>query len=165
MDNLSVANGIGTSELAVGASLLSRPGNEFGNDEKVEMLWAIKAFEHAEIYFNLICSVDPKLLKLTPHDDKIYNEFRRLFPDLQLDILDENDVKSDVSKIKWRRFSDLYKNMENYNVGTLIRKDIRGGYDDANSFIVVRIQFYAIELARNREGLNDVHFFVNNSDK
>jgi len=43
--------------------------------------------------------VDPKLLRLTPHDEKIYKEFRRLFPDLQIEVLDEEDVKDDSSKI------------------------------------------------------------------
>ncbi|XP_050531289.1 protein PBDC1 [Daktulosphaira vitifoliae] len=165
MEQLTVANGVGAAELSMGADLLSRSADEYGNDEKVEMLWAVKAFEHAEVYFNLICSVDPKLLRLTPYDDKIYKEFRRLFPDLKLDILNEDEVKSDASKIKWRRFSEIYKNMENYNFGTLLRKDVREDYSEINSFIVIRIQFYAIELARNREGLNDEHFLKNIYDK
>jgi hypothetical protein len=49
--------------------------------------------------FQLICSVDPKLLRLTPHDDKIYKEFRRLFPDLQIEVLNEDDIKNDAFKI------------------------------------------------------------------
>ena len=28
-------------------------GEHFGNDERVEALWAIKAYEHAEVYFNV----------------------------------------------------------------------------------------------------------------
>lgn len=54
--------------------------------------------------------------------------------------------------------------MDNYNFGTLIRKDSQRGYSDSNSFIVLRIQFYAIELARNREGFNDTHFINNICD-
>jgi hypothetical protein len=38
----------------------------------VEALWAEKAFQHAETYFNLLLSVDSRILKLTPHDDQIY---------------------------------------------------------------------------------------------
>lgn len=34
--------------------VLSRPANEFGNDESVEAMWAMKAFQHAEIHFNVI---------------------------------------------------------------------------------------------------------------
>lgn len=33
--------------------ILSRPAEEFGNVESLETLWAEKAFEHAEIYFNV----------------------------------------------------------------------------------------------------------------
>lgn len=51
--------------------------------------------------------------------------------------------------------------MDNYNFGTLIRKDTEGDYRESNTFIVVRVQFYAFELARNREGFNDRHFTRN----
>lgn len=34
--------------------ILTRPAEEFGNDESLEEMWAAKAFEHAEIYFNVI---------------------------------------------------------------------------------------------------------------
>lgn len=33
--------------------VLSRPADEFENDQSVEALWAMKAYEHAEIYFNV----------------------------------------------------------------------------------------------------------------
>lgn len=33
--------------------VLSRPAEEFENDQSVEAMWAMKAFEHAEIYFNV----------------------------------------------------------------------------------------------------------------
>lgn len=36
-----------------GASLLSRPAEEFGNDSLVEEMWAAKALEHAEVHFNV----------------------------------------------------------------------------------------------------------------
>lgn len=38
----------------------------------LEALWAEKAFSHAETHFNLLLAVDPRNLKLTPHDDQIY---------------------------------------------------------------------------------------------
>ena len=63
-----------------GAAALARPGEEYGNDERVEALWAIKAMEHAEVYFNLLCSVDPKLLKLSKFDEEIHQAFRKTFP-------------------------------------------------------------------------------------
>lgn len=39
--------------LQQGASLLSRPADEFGNDGVVEEMWAVKAIDHAEVYFNV----------------------------------------------------------------------------------------------------------------
>lgn len=33
--------------------VLSRPAEEFGNDETLERLWAAKAMEHSDIYFNV----------------------------------------------------------------------------------------------------------------
>ena len=43
----------GAEGLLAAASTLGRPLEEFGNDERVEALWAIKAMEHAEVYFNV----------------------------------------------------------------------------------------------------------------
>lgn len=119
-------------------------------------MWAFKAWEHAEIYFNILCSVDPKLLRLTPHDDQIYKLFREVFPDLTVDKINEDELKSSEGKHKWRPFCEQFKNIvEDYSFGTLLRADSQGEYSQENSILTTRIQFYAIELARNREGLND----------
>ncbi|KAK5649955.1 hypothetical protein RI129_000984 [Pyrocoelia pectoralis] len=135
---------------------LSRPAEEFENDHSVEAMWAMKAFEHAEIYFNLLSSVDAKLLHLTPMDDIIYKLFREEFPKLNVAVLDENKLKSTVEKAKWRPFCEKFKDIvEDYSFGTLLRADASKNYDEQNSILVTRIQFYAIELARNREGVND----------
>ena len=40
-------------------------------------------------------------------------------------------------------------------MGTLLRLDSSKGYSPENVTIVPRIQFHAIEIARNREGLNN----------
>jgi hypothetical protein len=45
-----------------------------------------------------LCSVDPKLLKLTPHDDYIYKTFREEFPDFRVDRVDEDALKSSEAK-------------------------------------------------------------------
>jgi len=45
--------GLGASELLAGASVLDKPAEEFVNNENIEQLWAMKAFEHAEVYFNV----------------------------------------------------------------------------------------------------------------
>ncbi|VDN09805.1 unnamed protein product [Dibothriocephalus latus] len=45
--------------------------------------------------------------------------------------------------------------IEDFNQGTLLRLDANKGYDEANTCVVPRIQFLALEIARNRQGLND----------
>ena len=45
----------------------------------MEELWALKAIEHAEVYFNLLCSVEPSRLKLSGSqelDDRIFQDFQ-----------------------------------------------------------------------------------------
>lgn len=57
---------------------------------------------------------------------------------------------------KWRPFCEKFKNqVEDYNFGTLLRADTTEDYTEENSILTTRIQFLAVELARNREGLND----------
>ncbi|CAL7937588.1 unnamed protein product [Xylocopa violacea] len=143
-------------QLMAGTSVLSRPAEEFENDPSVEAVWAMKAMEHAEVYFNILCSVDPKFLKLTPHDNQIYKTFRDTFPDLKVDKINEDELKSPEGKMKWRPFCEQFKEIvEDYSFGTLLRADCEGDYSEENSILTTRIQFYAIELARNREGFND----------
>ena len=43
----------GAAGLLAGAGQLSQPAEDFGNDSRVEALWAMKAMEHAEVYFNV----------------------------------------------------------------------------------------------------------------
>lgn len=86
----------------------------------------------------------------------IYKAFREEFPDLDLRVIDENELKSSASKAKWRPFCERFKEcVEDYSYGTLLRADAGRGYEEDNSMLVTRIQFYAIELARNFEGVND----------
>ncbi|KAK9509546.1 hypothetical protein O3M35_006842 [Rhynocoris fuscipes] len=145
-----------SEDTPAGLDILSRPAEEFENDAQVEVMWAMKAYEHAEVYFNILCSVDPKSLRLTPHDDKIYSLFRQEFPDLDVRLLNEDEMKSVDGKKKWREFCETFKEeIEDYNFGTLVRKDVTGDYTEENSILITRIQFFAIEIARNREGFND----------
>ncbi|XP_020291545.1 protein PBDC1 [Pseudomyrmex gracilis] len=143
-------------QLIAGSSVLSRPAEEFDNDPSVEAMWAMKAMEHAEVYFNILCSVDPKFLKLTPHDEQIYKAFKDSFPTMKVDKIDEDELKSPEGKAKWRPFCEQFRDIvEDYSFGTLLRADCTGDYSEENSILTTRIQFYAIELARNREGFND----------
>merc|ERR1719507_1329082 len=108
------------------------------------------------VYFNILCCVDPtQIPRLSPCDDEIYNAFRKEFPDMKVNVLNEiEDLKSDAMKKQWREFCEAHKHVEDYSFATLLRVDSSGEYEEDNSVIVTKIQFYAIELARNREGHN-----------
>ncbi|XP_048369132.1 protein PBDC1 [Sphaerodactylus townsendi] len=149
--------GLSAVDVREAAAALSLPAEAFGNDPAVEMLWAMKAHQHAEVYENLISAVDPKFLKLTKADDQIYTEFRKHFKDLKIDVLDLEDLKSESAKEKWRPFCLQFDGVvEDFNYGTLLRLDCSKGYLEDNTVFATRIQFFAIEIARNREGYNSV---------
>lgn len=84
-------------------------------------------------------------------------------------MINEDELKSPQGKAKWRPFCDRFQKLvEDYNFGTLLRADSTKDYTQENSMLVTRVQFYAIELARNREGHNDAirkHSFSQNTDK
>uniref|UniRef100_A0A8C9DTZ1 Polysaccharide biosynthesis domain containing 1 n=1 Tax=Prolemur simus TaxID=1328070 RepID=A0A8C9DTZ1_PROSS len=87
-----------SGELASVAHALSLPAESYGNDPDIEMAWAMRAMQHAEVYYKLISSVDPQFLKLTKVDDQIYSEFRENFEKLRIDILDPEELKSESAK-------------------------------------------------------------------
>ena len=146
------AGGISASELA------TADPNKLGNDPKMEMVWAEKAFKHAETYLKLLDVIkDKKKLRLSGADDDIYKEFRKVFPKLNIAILSDSFKSSPANIKKWRPLLMKYEKnskVKDYNMGTLLRKDVSKGIDADNTIIVSRICFLCIEIARNREGLN-----------
>lgn len=138
------------------ADILSRPADEFGNDPEIERAWAIKSIEHMTVYFNLISSLPASQLRLSNKDDLILSVFEREFPDFPVDLIPEEALKSDAAKAKWRAFCNQFENeVTDYNLATMLRLDCTGEYSESNTILVTRIQFLAIEIARNRRGLND----------
>lgn len=104
-----------------------------------------------------MCSADPKLLRLTPIDDLIFKAFREEFPNLDIKIINENELKSKKEKEKWRPFCERFKTLiEDYSFGTLLRANAEDDYSETNTMLVTRIQFLCIEVARNKEGVNDI---------
>lgn len=131
-------------------------GNSLGNDPTMEGLWAMKAMEHAEIHFNILCVVEPKALKLTQKDQLLYDSFREEFPDFNVEKLDEDSLKSKDAKEKWRPFMEKLKDeVEDFSFATLVRLDSSDEYSESNTLLVTRVQFLCIEIARNREGHNE----------
>jgi hypothetical protein len=54
----------------------------------------------------------------------------------------------------WREFCDSFKDLDEFSFASLVRLDSTQDYSEENSIIVTKVQFYAIELSRNREGHN-----------
>jgi len=135
--------------------------HHLGNDPKLEEQWAQAAGKHAETYYKLLrITKDKKKLKLTPIDDAIYSHFRATFPSLSIDRLTDSLLKNDRAKALWRPFCMSYEqnqSIKDFNYGCLLRLSSRSDYESNsdNVTIVPKIQFLAIEIARNREGFND----------
>ncbi|KAK0205544.1 DUF757-domain-containing protein [Desarmillaria ectypa] len=129
---------------------------------EIEKQFAVKAVEQAQTYWNLLEKVPPRQLRLTKFDDEIFEHALKAFPEMtsepydKLTKLDEDWMKSKEGKERWRVFIQTYeKKVKDYNFGSLIRTDAREEYGEKNTIFVTRIQFYAIEISRNRLGLND----------
>uniref|UniRef100_A0A183ASV3 Polysacc_synt_4 domain-containing protein n=1 Tax=Echinostoma caproni TaxID=27848 RepID=A0A183ASV3_9TREM len=59
------------------------------------------------------------------------------------------------SMLKWRDFCNKFEDkVDDFNFATLFRLDASKGYNEDNTCIVPRIQFLALEIARNRQGVN-----------
>ncbi|XP_011827142.1 PREDICTED: protein PBDC1 isoform X2 [Mandrillus leucophaeus] len=128
-----------SGELVSVAHALSLPAESYGNDPDIEMAWAMRAMQHAEVYYKLISSVDPQFLKLTKVDDQIYSEFRKNFEALRIDVLDPEELKSELAKEKWRPFCLKFNGIvEDFNYGTLLRLDCSQGYTEENTIFVFR---------------------------
>ncbi|GAB1603950.1 protein PBDC1-like [Argonauta hians] len=139
------------------SSTMAQPiGDGYGNSKDVEYNWAVKCHEYADIHFSLISALEPAYLHLSQLDENIYKHFKSFFPAMSVNILDEDELKSESSKTKWRQFCEEYKSsIDEYNFGTLLRLDPSKEYNPENTTLVPKIQFLAIEIARNREGYND----------
>lgn len=162
--------------------------NEATNFEEIEQQWSVVTVEHLEAYQKLITTFPPSKLRLTKVDDELYSDFISTFPELAplpqpsedskvtpeeyqkslepLTKLDENEMKSKRGKERWRNFIMKYeKVVPDYNFGTILRQDATREYAEDNSMLVTRTQFYAIEIARNKSGINDQIYNEAQADK
>lgn len=129
------------------------------NLEDIEKQFAVKAVTQAETYWGLLEKIPGSKLKLTKHDDAIFEQLLEDFPEFKepanVAEISEAAMKSALGKAKWRTFCEKFKDIEDYNFGTLLRTKCDDFYTQEGAMFAVRIQFYAIEICRNRYGLND----------
>ncbi|EPS42187.1 hypothetical protein H072_3817 [Dactylellina haptotyla CBS 200.50] len=127
------------------------------NFEDIEKQFAVKTVMYMQTHFSLLESRKGSELKLTKIDDEIYEHFKETFPEIDVSQkLDEGAMKSKEGKAKWREFINQYeKKVADFNFGTMLRDSPKADYDQHTTIFAVRMQFYAIEIARNKLGLND----------
>lgn len=129
------------------------------NLEEIEKQFAVKAVNQAETYWGLLEKIPGSTLKLTKHDDDIFESLLQDFPEFKepakVAEIRELEMKSPEGKKRWRDFCEKFNEIEDYNFGTLLRTKSNEFYTQEGTIFAVRIQFYAIEIARNRYGLND----------
>merc|ERR1719153_1158490 len=103
----------------------------------------------------LLTAVGPERMKFTQIDQELYDSFRENFPDFNIETVDEESMKNKEGKEKWRTWCEQYKErVQDYNFGTLLRLNPAEDYTEQNSCFALRVQFLAIEIARNKEGKN-----------
>ncbi|KAH8702983.1 putative polysaccharide biosynthesis protein [Phaeosphaeriaceae sp. PMI808] len=127
------------------------------NSEQIEQAFAVKVVQHIGTYWKILEKVPGSKLRLTKLDDEIYEHFKKDFPDFDpTATIDEEEMKSKAGKERWRKFINAYdKKIDDFNYGTVIRTNPKFEYGENETIFAVRMQFYAIEIVRNREGLND----------
>ncbi|KAK5111138.1 hypothetical protein LTR62_005337 [Meristemomyces frigidus] len=130
---------------------------ETDNYEEIEKQFAVKVVEHMSTYWAILEKMPGSKLRLTKMDDDILEHFNRHFPDFDLKAtIVEDEMKSKTGKEHWRTFIMEYEHkVEDYNFGTMLRANPTWEYGEKETIFAVRMQFYAIEIARNRAGLND----------
>lgn len=111
-------------------------------------------------YWSILEKVRGSQLRLTRLDNEILDHLHEAFPDFDpAEPLDEDKMKSKEGKERWRTFVNVYekgdKKIEDYNFGTMLRRSAKTEYGEKETMFALRMQFYAVEIARNRAGLND----------
>jgi hypothetical protein len=111
-------------------------------------------------YWSILEKMPGSKLRLTRMDDQILQHLHDAFPEFDpAETIDEDKMKSKEGKERWRNFMNVYEKgdnkVEEYNFGTMLRRDAKSEYGEKETMFAVRMQFYAIEIARNRAGLND----------
>ncbi|KAH8881734.1 DUF757-domain-containing protein [Thozetella sp. PMI_491] len=130
---------------------------EADNLEDIEKQFAVKVVQHMQIYWSILEKMPGSKLRLTKMDDDIYEHLQKDFPEFDpAATINEDAMKSKEGKERWRNFMMAYeKKVDDYNFGTMVRSNPKFEYDQDTTIFVPRMQFYAIEIARNRNGLND----------
>jgi hypothetical protein len=97
---------------------------------------------HAQTYWNILQRRPGSQLRLTKLDDEIMDHLYQVFPDFDpAKELDEDTMKNKEGKEKWRNFMMKYeKTVDDYNFGTLLRRDPKAEYEEHTTMFAPRMQ-------------------------
>ncbi|KAL1634322.1 hypothetical protein SLS56_002332 [Neofusicoccum ribis] len=142
---------------AIGPPGAQLPAEHADNFEDIEKQFAVKVVQHMTTYWSILERMRGSKLRLTKIDDEIAEHFKTEFPDFDpAATINEDEMKSKAGKERWRNFIMAYeKRVDDYNFGTMLRASADTEYGEKETIFAVRMQFYAVEIARNRAGLND----------
>jgi hypothetical protein len=128
-----------------------------GNFEDMEKQFAVRVVQQMATYWSLLEKMPGSSLRLTKLDDEIAEALKADFPDFDpAEPIDEDNMKSKEGKERWRTFMMKWENkVRDFNFGTMLRRGPKMEYGQEETIFVPRMQFYAVEIARNRLGLND----------
>ncbi|KAL8997915.1 MAG: hypothetical protein Q9169_002908 [Polycauliona sp. 2 TL-2023] len=143
--------------MSLGPAGASLNPDQAENFEDMEKQFAVKAVQHMTTYWAILEKMKGSQLRLTKIDDEILEHFQKDFPEFDpTETINEDTMKSKEGKERWRNFMMAYeKKIDDYNFGTLLRANPKFEYGEKETIFAMRMQFYAIEIARNRQGLND----------
>ncbi|KAL8776484.1 MAG: hypothetical protein Q9213_008255 [Squamulea squamosa] len=143
--------------MSLGPAGASLNPDQAENFEDMEKQFAVKAVQHMTTYWAILEKMKGSQLRLTKMDDEIYEHFRKDFPEFDpTETINEDEMKSKEGKERWRNFMMVYeKKIDDYNFGTMLRANPKFELGEKETIFAMRMQFYAIEIARNRQGLND----------
>ena len=112
--------------------------------EEIDTL--VKALAWTKTHFQLVES--GASFHLTPCDEQLYNEFRRVMPKLNVECLPQDDKHQNQWAWLVGKFADR---VPNYDVLTCVRLNPYKPYTSDNIKFVCRLVFYAVEVARAKE--------------
>ncbi|ORZ35262.1 hypothetical protein BCR44DRAFT_116603, partial [Catenaria anguillulae PL171] len=117
--------------------------------------WAKRVIKLAERYTNRIGNTGPEGMRLTRVDDELYTRFRGDFPTFNVKIISQDELTGAGFAEKWQTLhADFADKLPAVYAHHLMRRVATREYADDNTMMVTAAQFYAIEIARNREGAN-----------
>ena len=133
------------------------------NADGVEDRWLKEEAPRADAYLAHLVHVGSQAMRVTgldqdQHLDRdVHILFRKFFPSLDVRVLQPHNPMNGSDDVNFwiPLLTRVMKKLVDSKMLTMLRIDCTRGYTSDNIWLVPKVKFYAIEVARCREGLND----------